>query len=119
LFRFADQLSELEARKRFAFEDWSSRYANNSATSTNFVLPEGFDGLFCHLIHAFDRQSELHFNLIASLLKEIDHQRRLPEGQTLYLARRSNLPILTFEHNGRFHQYRTFVQIETMSEFAD
>lgn len=46
LFRFADQLPELVGRKRFAFEDWSSRYANNSAVSMSFTLPEDFDGLF-------------------------------------------------------------------------
>jgi len=48
-FRFADPLSDLIHRKRFAFEDWSSRYANNAASAMSFTLPENFDGL--HLLH--------------------------------------------------------------------
>ena len=47
-FRFADPLSDLVHRKRFAFEDWSSRYANNAASAMSFTLPENFDGL--HLL---------------------------------------------------------------------
>lgn len=45
-FRFSDHPSELVGRKQFAFEDWSSRWANNSATAMSFTLPEDFDGLY-------------------------------------------------------------------------
>ncbi|WP_157961942.1 hypothetical protein [Acuticoccus kandeliae] len=44
-FEFSDSLSELVVRKEFQFEDWSSRYANNSASSLSFSLPDDFDGL--------------------------------------------------------------------------
>lgn len=44
-FRFDEPISNLVKRKRFSFSDWSSRYANNSATSMSFTLPENFDGL--------------------------------------------------------------------------
>lgn len=47
-FRFADPLSNLVDRKRFAFEDGSSRYANNAASAMSITLPEDFDGL--HLL---------------------------------------------------------------------
>lgn len=45
-FRFSDPLPTLVDRKMFQFEDWSSRYANDSATSLSFVLPGTFDGLY-------------------------------------------------------------------------
>lgn len=48
LFRFADPMPELVERTTFVFTDWSSRYANDSATSMSFVLPSNFDGL--HLL---------------------------------------------------------------------
>lgn len=47
-FRFADPLSDLVLRKQFAFEDWSSRYANNAALAMSFTLPDNFGGL--HLL---------------------------------------------------------------------
>ncbi len=45
-FRFADPFPALVARKKFQFSDWSSRYANDSATSLSFTLPDTFDGLY-------------------------------------------------------------------------
>lgn len=45
-FQFTDPLNKLTMRKTFAFEDWSSRYANNSASSMSFTLPSKFDGLW-------------------------------------------------------------------------
>lgn len=47
-FRFTDALSDLVHRKQFAFEDWSSRYANNAASAMSFTLPQNFGGL--HLL---------------------------------------------------------------------
>lgn len=45
-FRFVDPLATVVARKDFSFEDWSSRYANDAATSMSFTLPDDFDGLY-------------------------------------------------------------------------
>lgn len=44
-FRFADPIDSLVERRRFLFEDWSSRYANDSAVSLSFILPDDFNGL--------------------------------------------------------------------------
>lgn len=44
-FRFADRIDELVQRDRFRFEDWSSRHANDAASSLSFFLPEDFGGL--------------------------------------------------------------------------
>jgi hypothetical protein len=45
-FRFSDPIAAIVSRKDFRFEDWSSRYANDSATSMSFTLPADFDGLY-------------------------------------------------------------------------
>lgn len=47
-FRFADPLTTVVAKKDFSFEDWSSRHANDAATSMSFTLPDDFEGL--HLL---------------------------------------------------------------------
>jgi len=44
-FRFQDSIRDLVQRDKFFFEDWSSRYANDIASSLSFILPEEFDGI--------------------------------------------------------------------------
>ena len=44
-FRFTDRISDLVERDKFFFEDWSSRYAQETAVTLNFVLPKDFDGI--------------------------------------------------------------------------
>jgi hypothetical protein len=45
-FRFSDPIEAVVSRKDFYFEDWSSRHANDAATSMSFTLPADFDGLY-------------------------------------------------------------------------
>ena len=45
-FKFEDTAEQITALKQFAFEDWSSRYANDLASSLSFSLPHDFNGLY-------------------------------------------------------------------------
>ena len=44
-FRFTGHIEDLVHRDKFFFEDWSSRHANDIASSLSFILPEDFDGI--------------------------------------------------------------------------
>lgn len=44
-FRFVGPIEDLVHRDQFFFEDWSSRHANDIASSLSFILPEDFDGI--------------------------------------------------------------------------
>ncbi len=44
-FRFEGPMSQHVARKKFFFNDFSSRYASNAAQELNFILPDDFYGL--------------------------------------------------------------------------